>query len=170
MTSPIAKRLSPSLRRAVLTVHIVASVGLLGDSAALLAVNVRAATTADPQLAASSYELLSMFSLVFGIPLSFTSLITGLVLGLGSKWGVLRHGWVATKLLVILSVILVGALVIGPATSAMLDGRGGSETPLILASAYDVLARTLSTGLSVYKPRRRRAPRRAPEIAAVRAT
>jgi hypothetical protein len=44
------------------------------------------------------------------------------------------------------------------------------ETPLILASAYDVLALTLATGLSVYKPRRRRAPWRGPETAVVRAT
>jgi uncharacterized membrane protein len=147
--------LPPSVRRAVLTAHIVASVGLLGDCAALLAINIRAATTSDPALAASSYELLSMFTAVFGIPLSMTALATGLALGFGTKWGVLRHRWVAIKLLVILSVILVGALVIGPANAAMLDGADGREPVLIAACAYDVLALTLATGLSVYKPRRR---------------
>lgn len=147
--------LSPAARRAVLTAHIIASVGLLGDCAALLAMNVRAAATTDPQLAASSYELMSMFSMLFGIPLSFASLGTGLALGLGTKWGVLRHRWVTAKLLLILSVILVGALVIGPSEAAMIDGGGGRETVLILASGYDVLALCLATGLSVYKPRRR---------------
>jgi hypothetical protein len=39
------RALSPRVRRAVLTAHIVASVGLLGDVAAVLAVNIRAATT-----------------------------------------------------------------------------------------------------------------------------
>lgn len=97
-----------------------------------------------------------MFSVVFGIPLSLASLGTGVLLGLGTKWGALRHRWVAAKLLVILSVILVGALVIGPATAAMREGRGGAEAVLVLASAYDVLALTLATGLSVYKPGRRR--------------
>jgi hypothetical protein len=150
-----AFRLSPRTRRAVLTAHIVASVGLLGDVAALLATAIRAATTDDPQFAHAAYELMSMFSLVFGIPLSFASLGTGLVLGLGSKWGVLRHGWVTAKLVVIVSVILVGALVIGPSTQAMIDGDGGRETVLIVAAAYDVLALCLATGLSVYKPRRR---------------
>ena len=86
-----ARTLSPRARRAVLTAHIVASVGLLGDVAAVLAVNIRAATTSDPALAHSSYELLQMFSAVFGIPLSFTALITGVTLGLGTKWGVFRH-------------------------------------------------------------------------------
>jgi hypothetical protein len=148
--------LSPALRRAVLTAHIVASVGLLGTTAALVALNARAATTSDPQLAASAYELLTMFSVVFGIPLSFASLGTGVVLGLGSKWGVVRYGWVAAKLGLILSVIAVGAFVLGPATAAMAAGDGGYEAVLIAAGAYDVLALSVATGLSVFKPRRRR--------------
>jgi hypothetical protein len=147
--------LSPSVRRAVLTAHIIASVGLLGDCAVLLAVTVRAAATSDPELAASSYELMSMFSLVFGIPLSFASLGTGLALGFGTKWGVLRYRWVTAKLLLIVSVILVGALVIGPSEAAMIDGGGGRDLVLTLAGGYDVLALCLATGLSVYKPRRR---------------
>jgi hypothetical protein len=149
------RRLSPSARRAVLTAHIVASVGLLGDCAAVLATAIRAATASDPELAASAYELMSMFSFVFGIPLSFTALGTGLALGLGGRWGVLRHRWVTAKLLVIVSVILVGAFVIGPAESAMIDGDGGRETVLIVAAAYDVLVLGLATVLSVYKPRLR---------------
>jgi Predicted integral membrane protein (DUF2269) len=151
------RALSPRARRAVLTAHIIASVGLLGDVAAVLAVNIRAAATPDAALASSSYELLEMFSLVFGIPLSFIALITGLTLGLGSKWGVLRYAWVTAKLLLLLSVILVGALVIGPATSEMRDGGGDAETVLIAAAAWDVLALAIATGLSVYKPGRRRA-------------
>ena len=145
--------LSPRLRRAVLTAHIIASVGLLGDVAAVLAVNVRAATTTDPGFASASYELLEMFSLVFGIPLSFAALISGLILGLGSKWGVLRHAWVTAKLVLLLSVILIGAFVIGPATSEMQTGTGDAETQLVAAAAWDVLALALATALSVYKPR-----------------
>lgn len=149
------RRLPPRVRRATLTVHIAASVALLGTCAAIVAINARAATTADPTLAASAYELLTMFPVLFGIPLSFVSLGTGIALGLGSKWGVLRHAWVTAKLLLIVSVILVGALVIGPSEAAMIDGGGGRELVLTLAGGYDVLALCLATGLSVYKPRRR---------------
>ena len=148
--------MSPPVRRAVLTVHIIASVGLLGDCAGILAINIRAATTGDPALAAASYDLLDMFSIVFGIPLSMASLATGIALGLGTKWGVLRYLWVTAKLLLILSVIVAGAFVIGPAVAAMRAGRGGAEAVLIAASAYDVLALSLATGLSVFKPGRRR--------------
>jgi uncharacterized membrane protein len=158
--------MSSRVRRSVLTVHIVAAVGLLGDSAGFLAVAVRAATTDDPALAAASYELLEVFSIVFGIPLSMITLATGLALGFGTKWGVLRYPWVTAKLLLVLSVILVGAFVIGPSLSLMQDGTGGREATLILAPAWQVFALLLATGLSVFKPGRRRARARSPRGAA----
>jgi hypothetical protein len=152
--------MSRSLRRTLLTVHIIASVGLLGDTAAVLLINVRAAATDDPALAAASYDLLATFSAVFGIPLSMAALLTGIAMGMGTKWGVLRHGWTTVKLLAIVSVLLVGAFVIGPGTETMRTGGGGAETRLIAASAYDVLVLTLATTLSVFKPRLRGARRR----------
>lgn len=152
--------LRPAVRRALLTAHIVAGVGLLGDVAAVLAVNVRAATTDDPALAAASYELLTMFTVLFGIPLSFIALVSGILLGLGSKWGVLRYGWVTVKLVLLVGVILVGALVLGPGTEAMRSGDGGAEARLIAGSAYDVVALTVATAVSVFKPGGRRAARR----------
>ena len=156
-TSKVVRlRLRPTTRRALLTVHIIAGVGLLGDVAAVLAINVRAATTDDSALAAASYELLAMFTVLFGIPLSFAALGSGILLGMSSVWGVVRHAWVAAKLALLLGVILVGAVVLGPSTEAMRVGDGGAEARLIAGSAYDVVALTLATGLSVFKPRRRR--------------
>ena len=114
------------------------------------------ATWRDAELAAASYDLLAMFTILFGIPLSLTALASGVLLGLASKWGVVRHGWVAIKLVLLLGVILVGALVLGPGTDAMRNGDGGAETRLIAGSAYDVIALLGATGLSVFKPRRRR--------------
>ena len=145
--------MSRAARRALLTVHVVASVGLLGVIAVDLAINVNATTTGDPEVAAASYDLLATFSFLFGIPLSFTSLGTGVLLGRSSKWGVVRHNWVATKLVLNVSVILVGALVLGPGVDAMRNGDGGAESALIAGSAWDLLALTLATTLGVFKPR-----------------
>jgi uncharacterized membrane protein len=160
--------LSRTPRRTILTVHVVASVGLLGACAAIVLINVRAATTDDPALAAAAYDLLSMFSFVFGIPLSFLSLISGIVLGLGSKWGVIRYRWVTVKLVLNVAVILVGALVLGPQTEAMISDGTGSQAVLVGASAFDVVALTLATTLSVFKPGRpRRATRRLKDAVSV---
>jgi purine-cytosine permease-like protein len=139
------------MRRAILFAHILCSVALLGDVAGFFAVAVRAASTDDPAL----YDVLEMFSLFFGIPLSFGALISGVALTRVTKWGVRKHRWVLAKLVVIVSVILMGAFVLGPSTVAARDGDEAAQLALLLGSGYDVLALSLATGLSVYKPRLR---------------
>jgi hypothetical protein len=145
---------SQSLRRALLTAHIIISVGLLGDSAGFLAVSIRAARLDDPASVRELVKTLQMFSVVFGIPLSFGSLISGVALGLGTKWGVFRYPWVVAKLLLVVSVMVVGGVLIGPALAVMLSGRGDATPQLIAAASYDVLALGVATGLSVFKPGR----------------
>jgi hypothetical protein len=44
---------------------------------------------------------------------------------------VLRYPWVIAKLLLIVSVMLVGSFVIGPAEDAMLHGQADASTRLI---------------------------------------
>ena len=149
--TPKLRRLSPRARKAVLTAHVVVSVGLLGDSAGFLAVAIRAATTSDAAAAAESLKVLQMFSVVFGIPLSVAAIVTGMALGLGTRWGVFRYPWVAAKLALIVSVMAVGATVIGPSLERALDGAGG-EGALVAAACWDVLALGLATALSVFKP------------------
>ncbi len=144
-------RRTGSLRRALLFAHISLSVALLGDVAGFLAVAIRAASLDDPALASAHYDVLAMFSMVFGIPLSFGSLATGIALGLLGKWGVLKYWWTIAKLALILSVILVGAFVLGPSVEAERSGA------VIAGATWDVCALLLATGLSVYKrPGRRR--------------
>jgi hypothetical protein len=139
-------------RHALLTVHIVVSVGLLGDAAGYLAVAIRTSTLDDPLLVHDSVRTLNMFSLVFGIPLSFAALVTGIALGLGTRWGLFRYPWVAAKLILVVTVIPVGAFVLSPASSHMLD-QGTDETGrLIAGAAYDVVALAVATGLGVFKP------------------
>lgn len=139
--------------------HIVASVGLLGEVSGFLVIAIRAAGSDDAAFAAASYDLLATFSAVFGIPLSMLALGTGIALGLATKWGVLRYPWVVAKLGLLLSVILTGALVLGPSVAQMRTG-GGAETRIVLGAGWAVLALIVATGLSVYKPGRRRRGRR----------
>lgn len=153
-TSASAPRFGRRTRNLVLTIHIVVSVGLLGDSAGFLAVAIRRSLSDDRAMIESAHELLGMFALLFGIPLSFLALITGVALGLGTRWGVLRHGWVMAKLVLIVTVIVVGATVLRPVLGEDADAGGGW---LIAGAAYDVVALTTATALSVFKPGRARA-------------
>jgi uncharacterized membrane protein len=140
------------LRLAVLTAHIMISVGLLGDSAGFLAVAIRAARTQDPAAVIEQVRVLNMFSMVFGIPLSIGAIVTGVILGLGTRWGIFRYPWVTLKVLLILSVMLVGGVFIGPAQAVVLERGGNAVDRLIAAASYDVIALAVATGLSVFKP------------------
>ena len=57
-----------------------------------------------------------------------------------------------TKLLLIVSVIAVGALVLNGGMNDMLTGRGGAEGRLIAGAAYDVAALSVAATLGVFKP------------------
>jgi hypothetical protein len=102
-----------------------------------------------------------MHSVAFGIPMSFVALGTGVALGLGTLWGVFRYPWVIAKLALLLSVMLVGGVILGPAENAAVDGTGGTAR-LIAGASWDILALLAATSLSVFKPgralRRRRLP------------
>ena len=143
------------VRNTLLTAHIMMSVGLLGDSAGFLAVALRMTATDDPAAAIQLARVLDMFAMVFGIPLSIGTIVTGVALGLGSKWGVFRYPWVIGKLLLIVSVMFVGALAIGPALAETFQSGANTGRRLAGAALYDVVALSLATALSVFKPGRR---------------
>jgi hypothetical protein len=150
---------APLLQRArkpLLIVHIVASVGLMGAVSSGVLIAIAAATG---KVDDDAYELLSLQSAVFGIPLSFASLFSGIALGSATKWGTLRYRWTASKLALQLLVILNGAFVLGPAVSARLDGDG-SSWGLAAAEGVSVAMLLAAVVISVLKPwgRLRRTP------------
>lgn len=151
MAPPGRLRLSRGTRHLLLTVHIAGSVGLLGDAAGFLAVAIRYATSNDPAFQDHARDLLGMFALWFGIPLSFLALVTGVALGIGTRWGVFRYPWVIAKLALIVTVIAVGAVLLRP----LLFGTTVNDTALIIGATWDVGALTTATALSVFKPGRR---------------
>jgi hypothetical protein len=158
-----ARRFGRRTRNVVLTVHIVVSVGLLGDSAGFLAVAIRRAASDDPAFVDAAHDLLGTFALFFGIPLSFLALLTGLALGLGTPWGVFRYPWVVAKEVLIVTVIVVGAVILRPVLS---DDTAKGDAALIAGAAYDVAALTAATTLAVFKPGRAgRSARRAANAA-----
>ena len=153
------RRLAPGTRRAVLVVHIIASVALLGASASILLLGVSGATTDDRELSEAAFRFASTSGMAFGIPLSFTALISGLVLALRGKWGLLRYRWVTIKFGLLIATILSGALVIGPSADRLIDDPSGSAAVLVAGAVFNVAALAISTALSVYRPGKQRVRR-----------
>jgi len=105
-------------------------------------------------------ELTGWFVLV---PLSFASLLTGIVQSLGTAWGLFRHYWVTVKLLITVFatvVLLTYMRTLDSLASAAakttfsttdLGGHHGAASPVVHASAAIVLL-LVCVVLSVYKP------------------
>jgi hypothetical protein len=158
VTGRNTRRLPPRSRKVVLLVHIIASVALVGEVWGLVLLNLSATLTDDAELAHAAYLLMAPLVFAGGIPLSFISLISGIVLGLGSRWGVLRHFWVVAKLVLLIATVLVGALLSTPEDLAA--AMSGGATPgaarqwgQVAAVGGQLFMLLTATALSVFKPR-----------------
>lgn len=130
-------RLPTRARTAVLAVHVLVSVGWFGIVLVRLALAVTAAVTDDPALAVAAYRVMDVPVTLVTRPAAAAALGTGVVLALGTHWGLVRHRWVVTK-----AVLTVGAIVAG---SAWVDGWSARA----LASATgDAAALAALPGLS----------------------
>jgi hypothetical protein len=87
-------------RKVALTAHLASSVGWLGAAACFLALAVVGLTSKDAQTARATSLVMAPAAWSVLVPLSLGSLLTGLVLSLGTTWGLLRHYWVLIKLLI----------------------------------------------------------------------
>jgi hypothetical protein len=152
--------MKPDLRKSALTAHITSSVGWIGAVVAYLALVVTTQTSQDAQMVRDAFiamEPITWFALV---PLAFASLLTGLVMSLGTPWGLFRHYWVLAKLLltvlatlILLSYTQTVSFLVDVAADPSADlGRlgGGGQ---FLHPGVGLLVLLVITILSVYKPR-----------------
>lgn len=152
--------MTPGLRRFALTAHVTSTVGWLGAIAAFLALAVAALISEDATLVRGAYLSMELIGWYVLVPLCVASLVTGLVMSLGTTWGLFRHYWVLAKFLitVVASVILfiytktLGHLGDLAATTNLSIDDLRNPSPVLHASAA-VLALLVTTTLSVYKPR-----------------
>src|SRR5437879_499958 len=91
--------MTPRLRKFALTAHVICSVGLLGAIAGFLALAVAGLTSQNDQMVRAAYPAMQLIARFVILILAFASLLTGLIQSVGSPWGLFRHYWVLTKLL-----------------------------------------------------------------------
>jgi DMSO/TMAO reductase YedYZ heme-binding membrane subunit len=153
--------MTPRLRKFVLAAHIALAVGWIGAVAGYIALDVAAATSQDAQTLRACYLAMGLIVWYVIVPLAFASLLTGLVMSLGTKWGLFRHYWVLISLLLTIvatAVLLAETQTIGyfagmaaDPTMSGEDLRGLGSTMVHSVGGTVVLLVIL--GLNVYKPR-----------------
>ncbi|MGH3625521.1 MAG: DUF2269 family protein [Sciscionella sp.] len=154
-------RLSGFTRKAVLVVHIISAVSWLGIDIVLGVFVLMASFSSDLTVAAVSYQAMHIFVLWTLIPAGLICLATGLLLGWGSKYGVMKYWWVAVKLaLNIVLTALVPIALLPTVNDAAEYGRqlaAGDVTidppsQIFFPPIVSPIALTIAVILSVYKP------------------
>ena len=166
--------LSAGPRKFALTAHVAASVGWAGAVAVFLVLALTGLNSDDGELVRGAYLAMDLITRSVIVPLALMSVATGIVQGLGTKWGLFRHYWVVVKLVVtvIAAVVLLSAVepITQVADAARLDTFGrdamrAERTSLVIHSGGGLVTLLVPTVLSIYKPRgvtrfgRRRATR-----------
>ena len=153
--------MTPRLRKFALTAHVTSSVGWLGAVAAFLVLAVSGLTSQDAQMVRAAYLAMELTAWFVIVPLSFASLLTGLVQSLGTTWGLFRHYWVLVKLLLTILVTIVLLLqmegisyIAGVAAETTLssDDLREARISLVVHAGGGLLVLVVPMILSVYKP------------------
>jgi hypothetical protein len=153
--------LSGRLRKFALTAHVCSSVGWLGALGAFLALAIAGLGNHDAQVARAAYVAMDLTTWWVIVPMAFASLLTGLVVSLGTTWGLFRHYWVLVKFLITVFatiLLLVHTQPIGVlADTARTSPVSGDLHRLQIQALYDAIlaiaALLVATVLALYKPR-----------------
>ncbi|MCP9994298.1 PDR/VanB family oxidoreductase [Streptomyces albogriseolus] len=97
-------RLGARGRKLTLALHIASSVGWMGLSMSMATLALIGYLTSDPGVAEGAYYAMYVFDETTVSLVSLVSGVTGVLLGCGTPWGLLRHWWVLVKWVLALSV------------------------------------------------------------------
>ncbi len=156
-------RLSRQARKGVLAVHIACGVGWMGADVLLGVLVLAGRLSDDGNTVAAAYTAIRLVVPPVVPVLATGMLITGVLLGLGTRWGLVQWWWVVVKLTIgiVLTALVFVALV--PSALSIPDGLTGTADHI-----RDLLGRTgqdlmfppfvsfaalgFALVLSVYKP------------------
>jgi hypothetical protein len=165
VTAREAWSMSPLLRKLALTTHVTFSVGWMGAVAAFLALSIAGRVSQSPEFVRGAYLATNLIGLVVILPMSLGAVLTGLLQGLGTRWGLFKYRWVVTKLLLSLGATILLILhqftavasaakraVALPLGAAPDGGFGVLQTQLVIDASLAILVLLVTTTLSIYKP------------------
>jgi len=151
-------RLRPRARRWMVLLHVVVSVGWIGVEVSILALGVAGVASDDPAVVTGSRVIAGLLAGTFYAPASALTLITGIWLGLGTRWGLVRHYWLLAKLVLTIALFAGGNIAVVPEFSGAADiaaaggDVGDTGTMLITAMSAGLTLLLFASMLSVIKP------------------
>ncbi|HZA39928.1 MAG TPA: DUF2269 domain-containing protein [Actinomycetota bacterium] len=153
--------MSPGVRKFTLAAHLILSVGWIGAVAAYVALDVTTVTSQDVQTLRSAYVGMERIAQSVIVPLAIASLLTGIVMSLGTRWGLFRHYWVVISF-ALTSIAVLFLLSETSTISYLADVAASPETsPTALRALQSTLFHSVGGALvllvvlvlNVYKPK-----------------
>ncbi|MBM2615626.1 hypothetical protein JIG36_08615 [Actinoplanes sp. LDG1-06] len=149
--------LRPAHRKLWLVLHIVSAGAWIGVDVMVAVLVGVGELHGDPATRGLAYRALGSFVVWPMLTSGLICLGTGVVLGLGTKWGLIRYWWVAVKLVLnvaLCTLILVLLRPNMPAITAYGESLSGSFdlSSLAMPPTVSLTSLSLATVLSVYKP------------------
>lgn len=90
--------MSPGIRRLALALHLVFAVGWIGAALAYLSVGIATEVSASSETIRAGWIALEIIGWCVVTPLSVAALVTGVLMGAGTRWGLFQHYWVVISL------------------------------------------------------------------------
>jgi uncharacterized membrane protein len=103
-------RLGVGTRKGVLVVHIASAGAWLGVDVVMAVLVFRALLTDDGRAKALSFRALELIAVGPLLACGLLCLLSGILLGLSSRYGLVRYWWVAAKL--VLNLVLTGLVLV----------------------------------------------------------
>ena len=148
-----AMLLTPGRRKALLTLHVTTAVGWLGVDVVLLVLGIAGRAGVD---AAVVYPAMGLVGRLLFVPLSVLAWLIGVVNAVVTPWGLVRHRWVLTKLVLTTGMLIPILVLLRPNLNAAWEL--GAALPdrirldLLMAPAVSSTLLVAATLLSTYKP------------------
>ncbi|WP_202919226.1 hypothetical protein [Saccharothrix deserti] len=134
-------------RKSWLLVHVISSVGWLGVTIGMLVLALAAFDA--PQL----YQAMELLGDLVVLPLALAALTTGVVLSVGTKWGLVKHKWVLVKFALTVIAVVATTFSLRSGLHEAADGAVGTAgADVLVASCVSLTLYIFNTVLSVFKP------------------
>ncbi|UUV35350.1 hypothetical protein NQK81_18535 [Amycolatopsis roodepoortensis] len=138
-------------RQLTVWLHVVTSVGWMGQALALFTLLVIGRTSEDGGIRVAATSMAHEIDTFLLAPLANASAFTGVMLAAATAWGFARHWWVLAKFAITLVQLYAGIFLL---SGALRDSVGSEPPPLALTAGTALMASALAfqAWLSVAKP------------------
>ncbi|MFE2557355.1 hypothetical protein ACFXGT_15275 [Streptomyces sp. NPDC059352] len=149
------RRLPQRWRKAILTLHVTVAVGWVGIEIAQLILGLVGLTTDDAGVVRATRVVMEILGIELIAGIAWTTLLTGLLLAVATQWGLLKHYWIVTKLVITVALMLNGHFLLQHWLREQAEvGKAPESLSLQLVVVMGIALGLLvtATALSIYKP------------------